>query len=271
MKILLLFVLVLKTNNLYSMPVKFKVNNSKSSKGYEQTSIGAGVEITEKTTIDGNYSQSKDGTLTITTFDVGIDHTYNETYSFFGNLSSSKESTGLKGFGQSAGTDVTLSNYWDGELSTIGSLELGRTRYKGEETIANTLYKTDYLESYWKLGLEQEIVSWFSLSVARKKYIYKDNSTATTGRRTYADHLTSLSQGPDYKNTIGANFYKTDWPKVSASLSKIKNGDGSYENEQNYTLSYKISNFSIGGYFTHNKKSTGEVEDTFGPSLSTSF
>jgi hypothetical protein len=254
-----------------AFPVKFKVNNSKSSKDYEQTSIGAQVNITEKTSVEGSFAQSKQGTYNKTTYSLGANHSYSDTYTFYGDLSSSSDSSGIKGFGQSVGSDITLSDYWDGELSTIATVELARARYQGQETLNNIIYKTNYIESSWKLGLEQEIVSWMSLNIARKKYTFKDSSTATQGRRTYSDHLTSLDKGPDYTNTIGMSFYKKEWPTVSSDFSRTKNGDGTFEDQQNYSLLYKISNISLGGKFTHIKKSTGEVEDTWGPNIATNF
>ena len=53
MKLFFLLGIFFTANFVYAMPVKFRINNSKSSKGYERTSLGAQVDITEKTSIDG--------------------------------------------------------------------------------------------------------------------------------------------------------------------------------------------------------------------------
>jgi hypothetical protein len=262
---------VLTINMAQAFPIKFKVNNSKSSKDYEQMSLGAQVNITEKTSLDGSYGKIKDGSYSKTTFTLGANHTYSDTYTFFGDISSSSDSSGVKGFGQSAGSDITISDYWEGELSTIATIEFGRSRYQGQETIENILYKTNYIESFWKVGLEQEIVSWMSINMARKKYTFKDSSTAILGRRSSSRHLTTLNIGPDYTNTVGVSFYKKEWPSISGNFSRTKNTDGTFDDEQNYSLLYKISNISLGGRFTHIKRSTGEVEDTWGPNIATSF
>jgi hypothetical protein len=268
---LIIFILLQATNITHAFPIRFKVNNSKSSKGYEQTFLGAQVNITEKTSLDGSYGQSKDGTYSKTIFTFGANHAYSDTYTFFGDISSSSDSSGIKGFGQRAGSNITVSDYWEGELSTIATIEFGRNRYQGQEILNNILFKTNYIESFWKVGLEQEMSSWFSYSASLKKYNYKDSSTSTAERRNYSDHLSSLEDGPETSVTQGINFYKKEWPSVSMINGWTKNKDGTSEDEQNYSLSYKISNISFGGKYTHNKKSTGEVEDTWGPYIGTTF
>ncbi|HEY8278322.1 MAG TPA: hypothetical protein VIH99_01780 [Bdellovibrionota bacterium] len=193
---------------------------------------------------------------------VGADVNVEDTWNFRFGLQGSKEPNSLSSFGFAPGATWEISSLWEGELDTLVSLDLERSRYsQGSRASA-------FVQKVVRLEITQEFSEEVSASFAAAKYGYDEDGAlinrAVGSRRRSPGSIDSYVAGfPESALEIRMDWSPNEAWTISPHMGRVKSVQGD-QVTTNAGLGASVSvaeRWSLGFDFTHSKPEYGTKTD----------